>query len=99
MANAPVTVIAHVRAKPDQIAALRDVLLGLVRPSRADAGCLGYDLHQSAEDPSRFVFYENWTSKELLDAHLAQPHLKSFLAQIDRWLAEPPQITLWTKLS
>lgn len=86
------------KAKPGQEAALGQALRGLVAPSRQDAGCLNYDLHQSTDNPALFLFHENWTSKAQLDAHLAQPHLQAFLAQAGALLAEPPQITLWEKV-
>ena len=92
------TVVATMKAKPGQEAALRQELLALIAPSRKDAGCLNYDLHQSSDNPALFLFHENWTSKALLDAHLAQPHLQTFLAKAGALLAEPPQITLWEKI-
>jgi quinol monooxygenase YgiN len=95
----PVTVVAYVRAKPGQEAALKQALLTLPEPSRRDLGCVSYDVHQSQSDPARFVFYENWRSKDLLDAHLGQPHVRAVLSKAEVLLAEPPEITLWTRLS
>ena len=34
----------------------REILEELVAPSRAEEGCINYDLHQSMEDPELFVF-------------------------------------------
>jgi quinol monooxygenase YgiN len=99
MNHQPVTVVAYVKAKAEKAAELKRALLDLIQPSRRDSGCLGYDLHQSPDDPGKFVFYENWSSKELLDAHLGQPHLRAFLSRAEELLAEPPEITLWIKLS
>ena len=99
MTNQPVTVVARMTAKPGKEAALKNELLGLVAPSRKDAGCLNYDLHQSPENPANFMFYENWESKALLDQHLATPHLKTFLAKAGDLLAGRPEIVLWEKIS
>jgi quinol monooxygenase YgiN len=42
------------------------------------------------------VFYENWTSREHLDRHLASPHLAAAVATVGESLAEPPSIeTYW----
>jgi quinol monooxygenase YgiN len=95
----PLTVIASMRAKPGQEAALRAELLALVPITHQEPGCLNYDLHASTEDPGRFVFHENWTSKAHLDDHLARPHLMAFKAKAGELLAEPPQITLWERIS
>ena len=98
MAKQPLTVVAVLRAKPGREQELKNALTALIIPSHADAGCVNYDLHQGVEDPTRFMFHENWLSRQHLDDHLQQPHLKAFLAQADQLLAEPPQITLWDKI-
>lgn len=67
--NDSLTVIAHIRAKPGQESRVRQILEGLLDPTRAEAGCINYDLHQSQTDPSLFVFYENWESEGHLEAH------------------------------
>jgi quinol monooxygenase YgiN len=93
------TVVAIMKAKPGQEAALRQELLGLVPATRQEAGCLNYDLHQATDDPGRFLFHENWTSQQHLDDHLARPHLQALLAKAPALLAESPQITLWHKIA
>ena len=93
-----VTVVATMKAKPGQEAALRQELLSLIPTTHQEPGCLNYDLHQAADDPARFLFHENWTSKKHLDDHPARPHLQAFLAKAGSLLAEPPQITLWQKI-
>ena len=79
MSAKTITVVATFEAKPGKEAELRAALLGLVAPTRPEAGCLNYDLHVSPEHPGKFMFHENWTSKALLDAHLQSPHLKALL--------------------
>ena len=98
MSTSNVTVVATMKAKPGQEANLREALLALIPPTRGEEGCLNYDLHQAAEERGTFLFHENWTSKAALDAHLANTHLQDFLGKADALLAEPPRITLWTKI-
>lgn len=92
-----VTVIAFHRAKPGKEHALREALLALCGPTRAEKGCINYDLHVSAEDPGLLVFHENWVCKDDLDAHLASPHIDKFRTVAPDLLAEPPDITLWSE--
>lgn len=92
------TVIAHAVAKPGKEKELQKVLQTLVAPTRAEAGCLNYDLHQSTENPLEFVFHENWTSKTALDAHLQTRHIKEAGAAAKDLLAEPIRITLWNQI-
>lgn len=72
-----VIVVAMVKAKPGEEDAVKEVLVSLVEPTRKESGCLCYNLHQSKNDKSQFMFYEQWASKEALDAHGKTPHLKA----------------------
>jgi quinol monooxygenase YgiN len=72
-----VILVAMVKAKPGEEDAVKEVLLSLVEPTRKESGCLCYNLHQAKDDKSQFMFYEQWASKEALDAHGKTPHLKS----------------------
>ena len=72
-----VVLTAMVKAKPGQEDAVKEALLALVEPTRKEPGCLCYNLHQSKSDPTQFMFYEQWASKEALDAHGKTPHMKA----------------------
>jgi quinol monooxygenase YgiN len=93
------TVIAQIKAKPGSEAQVRQELLSLVAPSRKDAGCLNYDLHQAQDNSALFMFHENWTTKACLDQHLQKPELQAVLARVGQLVAEPPRITLWEKIA
>jgi quinol monooxygenase YgiN len=73
------TNLAFFRARPGQTQALGSTLSALVAPTRAEAQCLAYDLHQSLDDADVWFVYENWRSVEGLDAHMQAPHLQAFL--------------------
>jgi quinol monooxygenase YgiN len=93
------TVVAHIRAQAGKEDELRQALLGLVDPTRKEDGCVQYDLHEETGEPGRFVFYENWTSREHLDRHLATPHLTGFAARVSELCSEPPQILTYTRIA
>ena len=69
-----ITVVAIVTAQPGAEAALQSILLGLVAPTRLEAGCLRYDLHRDPLNPQTLVFLETWASREAHQAHLKTPH-------------------------
>lgn len=92
------TVVAHIIAKDGMAEQVKQELAALLAPTHAEPDCIDYILHQSNDDPHMFVFYENWTSKDALDAHLQKPHLQAFLAKADDLLAEPVNVTLWNKV-
>jgi quinol monooxygenase YgiN len=92
------TVVAIAKAKPGQEEALKKELLALTAPTRREAGCINYDLHQDIENSTRFVFHENWESRSHLEAHLASPHMRSFGGKVAALLAEPVEIILAGKV-
>lgn len=95
MADHQITVIARIKAKDGMEEKVKQELLGLVGPTRSEKGCINYALHQSVENKSLFMFYENWLSKKDLDEHLQTAHMKAHMPKARDLFAEPPRITLW----
>ena len=77
------TIVANIHAKPDQIELVKAELEKLIAVTRSEKGCIDYDLHQDNENPAHFMFYENWESRELWQAHMAAPHLAAYLKATD----------------
>jgi len=80
---AKLTIVANIIAKADKIDLVKAELEKLIPVTRAEVGCLQYDLHQDNENPARFMFYENWESRELWQLHMGAQHLKDYLAASD----------------
>ena len=99
MSAKTVTVVATFHAKPGKEAELKKALTSLVAPTRQEKGCLNYDLHVSAEDPTKFLFHENWTSKADLDAHLKSAHVQVVFPRLDGLCVGMPEIVLWEKIA
>jgi quinol monooxygenase YgiN len=93
----PLIVVARVRAKAGQEARLRHELQGLVSPTRAEAGCLRYDLHESKTEPGWFLFYEMWKSDADLDKHFQTPYLKAFFQMAPELTDGRSEVTKWKK--
>ena len=77
---AKLTIIANITAKSDQIDLVKAELGKLIALTRAEEGCLQYDLHQDNENPAHFMFYETWESRELWQTHMSAQHLHDYLA-------------------
>ena len=60
----------------------------MVAPTRAEPGCVNYDLHRLQNDPSRFVLYEGWQSTDALAEHMTLPHFVKMLGQLEPVVAE-----------
>ena len=94
-----VTVVGRFKATEGLDRILKEILLTLIEPSRKDEGCIKYDLHQAVDDPTRFIFYEIWESREHLSRHSATPHVQNTRAKAKDLLAEAPEVTLLTKIA
>lgn len=77
------TIVANIKAKSDRIDLVKSELEKLIATTRAEPGCLQYDLHQDNDNPAHFLFYENWESRELWQTHMNAQHLKDYLAATD----------------
>ena len=93
------TVVATFEARPGKEAELRAALIGLVAPTRKEAGCINYDLHISTESPAKFLFHENWIGKPALEAHMLTPHIQALLPRVGELCLEAPSITTWEQIA
>ncbi|MEM8785045.1 MAG: putative quinol monooxygenase [Pseudomonadota bacterium] len=82
------TIIANIYAKPGKTHLVRRELEKLIPITLAEKGCIQYDLHQDNERPEHFVFYENWESRELWQAHMQAPHLAAYMQATNGAVAE-----------
>ena len=77
---ARLTIVANIHAKADKAALVKSELLKLVAPTRAEDGCIQYDLHQDNDDPAHFLFFETWESREKWQTHMNAPHIAAYAA-------------------
>lgn len=80
---AKLTIVANIKAKADKVDLVRAELEKLIPITRKEEGCIQYDLHQDHENPAHFLFYENWESRELWQAHMDNQHIKDYMAATD----------------
>jgi quinol monooxygenase YgiN len=85
-------VVAIIQAKPDNVEEVRTVLADLVRASRAEPGCVSYELNESATAPGTFVAIESWRSAEDLAEHSKSQHVRAALAEVGDRLAAAPAV-------
>jgi quinol monooxygenase YgiN len=92
-------VVAQLKAKPGREEELRKVALALVEPTRREEGCIRYELHLSDVDAAQVLFYEVWTSRAALDAHMKTAHFAEFLKNTREIVAEPPKVDTYSKIA
>ena len=92
MAEETLKVIARIKARPEKIDEMRALLSGLVAPTRAEAGCVRYQLLHNTADPADFTFVEEWRDDAALESHFNTEHVKSALTRFQELAAEPMDV-------
>ena len=82
-------VIARIKARPEKIDEMRAMLAGLVGPTRAEPGCVRYELLHNLTDPADFTFVEEWRDDAALESHFNTEHIKGALTRFQELAAEP----------
>lgn len=90
--SSQLSIVAILRARTGQEEELGRRLRELIEPTRAEPGCINYDLHRSNTDAAVWVLYENWKTPADLDIHFAQTYLVKLLADFDHLLEGELQI-------
>ncbi len=93
-----IQVVATIYAKPGSESLVEDILRELIAPTRAEAGCVKYELFCNSANPSEFVFIEEWISREALDAHIKTTHFIQAGQAQEGLLAKPTSIVVLTAL-
>ena len=68
---------------PADVPKIRDLLSQAMRKSRAEPGCLRFDVYHSTAEPRRFTLVEHWASQEAIDQHrLAAAYTEIYKPQV-----------------
>jgi len=98
MSAKPVTVVVRLKAKSGMESLVREELYSLLAPTCAERGCLNFDMHEAPDDPSLFMFHENWVSEEDLTRHFQSPHITRWIGLAEKLLGEPLDLTKWRRV-
>ena len=90
--GAPVTLLVTLHARTECGSRLRDELGVLARISRADAGCIRYDVLEEVDAPDRFVLCEEWVDEASLVDHNSRPHVARFVEVAPPLLRAPMRV-------
>lgn len=99
MSDEKIVLVARLKVKEDAIEEAKKAGLAIVDDSRSEEGCLNYDIHQSIDDPTVFVWHETWANKAALDEHFQKPYFLEFFEKVNKFAAEEPAITLTKMIS
>jgi quinol monooxygenase YgiN len=94
---AEVRVIARSLVRRGRENELRELLRGMLAPTRAESGCKLYELYES-DSKGRFYFYEIWESQSALDQHAASPHFKYLEQTVGELVQEPFEVNILERI-
>jgi quinol monooxygenase YgiN len=79
MSKQKLTIVAKILVKPENREFVKSELLKLIDTTRAEKGCINYNLHQDNENENLFLFYENWENRDLWQIHMNNNHLVEYM--------------------
>ena len=94
------TAVTFIQGRVGTGSEVKEELLSLTTPTRAEPGNITYDLYQSVDLPDRFMRLEVWRDAEALELHKVTPHLKAsferrkdagWMTEITRWVRVPEE--------
>lgn len=94
----PFQLVAKITPKPEHMHDVRQSLLDILDPTRAEAGCLKFTLLEGVSGDC-FYLDEEWASDEALAAHYAADYITPIFAKYEAWLAAPVEIHKMTQLA
>ena len=87
-------VVASFQSKEGQETALEALLTTMLEPTRAEPGCINYDLFHVADEPGSFLFIEAFQDAEAFKAHQQQPHFINLLNELPELLVSEPKVMI-----
>jgi autoinducer 2-degrading protein len=75
--------------KPQFAKPFIEATLDNARNTRHEAGNLRFDVSQCEDDPSRFLLYEAYRTKDAFAAHQKTEHYARWKNAVSDWMAQP----------
>jgi quinol monooxygenase YgiN len=85
-----VTITLQFQSKPDQADDVIDMLRKNLPDTRSYDGCESLVVHQSQDDPTMFLIYEQWAARPKYEAYLAWRTETGVLEELLAMLAGEP---------
>lgn len=84
-------VAVTVFVKPEFVKPFIEASFANASGSRTEPGNIRWDFCQAEDDPTRFLLYEVYKSKNDFVAHQQTPHYLAWRATVTDWMAKPRQ--------
>jgi quinol monooxygenase YgiN len=86
---AELVLIARFHARPGMAEDMRAAIADVARPTKAEEGCLHYEVLASASDADLFFIHSRWRDHDAFENHAALPHTVAFVERVSRAIDHP----------
>ena len=93
-----INVIAHVYVKAGKKNDIMSVMSELIEKTRAEAGCIRYDLFESEDNADNLTIIEEWKSRQALEEHFQTGHFIKLGEKIDNLSEKEADIFILNKV-
>jgi quinol monooxygenase YgiN len=83
-------VVLEFQVKPDQVEAVKEFLKKVLPDTRAYEGFESLVVHQSQEDPTCLLIYEQWSTRPHYETYLGWRTETGALDELVEMLSDPP---------
>ncbi len=77
---------------------LRDELMALMEPTRAEPGCIRIHLFEAVREPLVYCIHSEWVDEAAFNAHRDFPHMIRFLGLVRELVADPVHAVRTTQI-
>ena len=93
-----IRILAEQKIKKENIDKFYEMAKELIDKSRAEEGCISYDLVQCREDELVHYFVEEWKDAQAIDIHGKTEHFTGIVPVLGELLVEPGKIQTFNKV-
>ena len=90
-----IVVAGSITLRPERLAEAYERAASVAEVTRGEAGCVSYTFFRHLERDDAFFVFEEWESRDQLDAHLAAEHTRAFSAFLGEAMAAPPKLRIY----
>ncbi|NIF23044.1 MULTISPECIES: putative quinol monooxygenase [Pantoea] len=88
----PVVALFTVKAGHEET--VEQLFRGVIEATLKEEGCISYQLNRDIENPRRFIWTEEWQSRELLQKHIESPHISKLFAELPPYIEHSEVVAL-----
>lgn len=76
-----IIVAGSMKVKPEKRQEFLDLAQSCVQPSLSEPGCISYSFYEDGTEKNKFLFFEEWQNREVLEEHFQTSYFQEFAAK------------------